>query len=188
MKTDGFKTLVNKSDYNTQSNHSENLYIVITDTTRLRDKLLKLSDDESDETKETVLRKLAWLLEFHRRENKPTWWRLFERRGLTELDLYDDIDCLVGLQRTKISPYKPSPRARNLAYEYSFNQNQMFKGQARSFHILGEENLRVTALDYQPEIGLISVQSKEEPPNRLSLIPDEFVRPERISSYGAGFS
>ncbi len=151
-----------------------------TDTTRLRDKLLKLSNDESDETRESVLRNLAWLLEFHRRENKPTWWRLFERRGLTELDLYDDIDCLVGLQRTKTSPYKPTPRARNLAYEYSFNPNQMFKGQAKSFHILGEENLRVTALDYQPDIGLISLQSKEEPPQRLSLIPDEFVRPEPI--------
>ena len=29
MKTDGSKTLVNKSDYNTQSTYSKNLYIVI---------------------------------------------------------------------------------------------------------------------------------------------------------------
>ena len=150
------------------------------EATKLRDRLLKLSETEPDEAKQGVLRNLAWILEFHRRENKPTWWRLFDRLGLTEVDLHDDMDCLVGLTRTSTPAFKPTPKARNLVYEYSFDPNQPFKGQAKGFYILGEDKLRVTALGYDPDAGLIGLQSKDEPPSRLSLIPDEYVNPKPI--------
>ena len=79
----------------------------ITVFTQLREKLLNLSLSENDNNKKNVLQNLAWVLEFHNRENKPTWWRLFDRLGLTEIDLYDDMDCLVGLQRTKKRHFFP---------------------------------------------------------------------------------
>lgn len=151
-----------------------------TETTRLRDRLLDLSETETNETKQSVLRNLAWVLEFHRRESKPTWWRLFDRLGLTEVDLHDDMDCLVGLQRTGTEPFLPSPRARNKVFEYAFDPNQPFKGQAKSFYVLGEDKVKVTAYSYDPENGVIGLQSKIEPAARLSLIPDEYVRPAPI--------
>ncbi|MDA1323455.1 MAG: TM0106 family RecB-like putative nuclease [Proteobacteria bacterium] len=148
-----------------------------TEVTRLRDKLLGMAELEPDEEKQSVLRNLAWLLEFHKRENKPTWWRLFDRLGLTEVDLHDDMDCLVGIQRTAKEPFLPSARARNKVYEYAFDPNQPFKGQARRFYVLGEDNVKVSCIDYDPEQGLICLQSKTEPADRLSLVPDEYVNP-----------
>jgi len=151
-----------------------------TEVTRLRDKLLEMAELELDGGKQSVLRNLAWLLEFHKRENKPTWWRLFDRLGLTEVDLHDDMDCLIGIQRTAREPFLPSARARNKVYEYSFDPNQPFKGQARSFYVLGEDNVRVSCFAYEPGEGHICLQSKTEPGDRLSLIPDEYVNPSPI--------
>jgi predicted RecB family nuclease len=151
-----------------------------TSTTLLRDKLLKLSEQEQNIGKRSVHCNLAWLLEFHNRENKPTWWRLFDRLGLSEAELHEDMDCLVGLRRTDREPFLPAPRARNSAFEYSFDANQPFKGQARSFYVLGETKLKVKCIEYDPESGNICIQSATELPDRISLIPDEYVSPAPI--------
>ena len=148
--------------------------------TKLRESLLNMSSIESDNNKKNVIKNLAWILEFHKRENKPTWWRLYDRLGLTEIDLHDDMDCLVGLKRTKTTKFLPSPRSRNYVYEYSFDQNQPFKGQSKTYYILEEQNLKVTAFETNFEKGIIKLQSKISPPARISLVPDEFVRPDPI--------
>jgi superfamily I DNA and/or RNA helicase len=151
-----------------------------TEITLLRDKLLQKALIEENEIKQSVLKNLAWILEFHRRENKPTWWRLFDRLGLTELDLHDDMECLVGLTRTNKEPYLHTPRARNKTYEYAFDVNQPFKGQSKSFYVLGDENFKLNTISFNDDEGLICLQSKEIPPNRISLIPDQFVNPAPI--------
>ena len=151
-----------------------------THITLLRDRLLEMSEEEADEAKQSVLRNLAWLLEFHRRENKPMWWRYFSRLGLTALDLYDDMDCLVDVQRTKSEPFLPSKRARNYVFEYEFDTNQPFRGQANRFHVLEDSEIKVTTYDYDPDEGLIRFQSKFEPLDRMSLIPDEYLNPYPI--------
>ncbi|MFN2640727.1 MAG: TM0106 family RecB-like putative nuclease [Actinomycetota bacterium] len=40
---------------------------------------------------------LAQLLDWHRREEKPEWWALFERMGSTPEELLDDPECIAGL-------------------------------------------------------------------------------------------
>ncbi len=75
-----------------------------------------------------ITENLAWSLEFHRRENKPVFWRLFDRLGMEDHELLDDIDCLANCIRTDKEPFKPTPKARNLAYEYKFDPDQEFKG------------------------------------------------------------
>jgi predicted RecB family nuclease len=151
-----------------------------TDVTRQRNTLLKSADLETGNDRKRILKNLAWLLEFHNRENKPTWWRLFDRQGKTELDLHDDMDCLVGIRRTTKEPYLPTSRSRNQVYEYEFDSNQPFKGQARSFYVLGEENVKVSCVAYNHKEGLISIQSKDYPGDQISLIPDEYVNPTPI--------
>ena len=154
----------------------------INQTTLLRDKiLLNAADIKEDDLKQsTLLETLAWSLEFHRRENKPTWWRYFDRKGLTEIELYDDMDCLVGLTRTSKEPYLPTERARNMVYEYCYDNNQPFKGKAKSFYVHDEDDLKLTTNYHEPDQGIIALQSKEPPPARLNLIPDEFVNPNPI--------
>lgn len=78
----------------------------VTQRIALRDSLLaKAKSQTSDDTERAVLTEnLAWMLEFHRRESKPLFWRLFDRLGLTEEELFDDLDCLAFCRRTGRAP------------------------------------------------------------------------------------
>ena len=151
-----------------------------THITRLRDRLLEMSENEADEVKQLVLRNLAWLLEFHQRENKPVWWRFFDRLGHTAIDLYDDMDCLVDLQRTTKKPFLPTPKSRNHVFEYEFDPNQPFKGQIKRFYVLENPDIKLTTYEYNSDAGLVSFQSRVEPLGRMSLIPDEYLNPRPI--------
>jgi len=161
----------------------------ITERTRLRDQLLLRAKQENTVAPEQakLTENLAWVLEFHRREAKPVFWRLFDRLGLSHLDLIDDLDCLAHCQRTGRAPFKPTAKARNLAYEYHFDSTQEFKGAAKHFYLLGVDTedggySKVTYLDNCSDLenGLIVIQAKHTPPNIISLIPDEYVNPNPI--------
>ncbi|CAH0992154.1 hypothetical protein SIN8267_02270 [Sinobacterium norvegicum] len=161
----------------------------VTERTQLRDRLLErvLSELESDPRKAALTENLAWVLEFHRREAKPIFWRLFERLGLSHIELMDDLDCLACCERTEREPFKPTPRARNMAYEYRFDPSQEFKGAQKQFYLLGVETedgntAKVTFVRDESDLenGLIVLQSKEEPPTIISLVPDEYVNPNPI--------
>ncbi|WP_232309013.1 DEAD/DEAH box helicase [Picosynechococcus sp. PCC 73109] len=98
------------------------------------------------------------------------------------------MDCLAWCKRTAKPAFKPTLRARNLAYEYQFDPSQEFKGASSSFYVLGLETaegkpISVTFLKDHSHLeqGLIVVQAKEEPPAVISLIPNEYVDPKPIS-------
>ena len=161
----------------------------ITQRIELRDRLLiSATQVFSENSKRAALTEnLAWMLEFHRRELKPLFWRLFDRLGLSEEELFDDLDCLAFCKRTKREPFKPTPKARNLAYEYQFDVGQEFKGAADYFYLLGLEdengkNIKVKFCSEESDLenGLVFLQSKNEPPSVVTLIPDEYVNPEPI--------
>lgn len=154
----------------------------------LRDRLLQLAEQQRQTHPERagVTENLAWMLEFHRRESKPVFWRLFDRLGRDHHELEDDIDCLANCIRTARKPFLPTPRARNHAYEYRFNPDQEFKpprDDKASFHVLGsQESLKVTYLagDSKLDEGLMAVQCKVDPGPVITLIPDEYVDPASI--------
>ncbi len=161
----------------------------ITAITNLRDQLLSKAESlkSHDIIESQICENMAWALEFHRREAKPVFWRLFERMGLTVEELYDDLDCLVNCIRTDKEPFKPTPKARSLAYEYAFDPHQEFKmANTTSFYILGEEdekgnNLKATLLKEHSSVskGRICLQLKE-PLSVVHLIPDDYVNPKPI--------
>lgn len=129
---------------------------------------------------------LAWLLEFHRRESKPVFWKLFDRLGRSNAEHFDDLDCLANCIRTEKPPFKPKPNSRNLAYEYKFDPDQEFKATAKKYYVLehASEDKR-TSLEVVHEAsdlnaGIIVLQSKNDPGELINLIPDEYVRPDPI--------
>lgn len=158
----------------------------ITDRLTLRDLLLERAKQYPPKEAQ-LIENLAWALEFHRRESKPVFWRLFDRLGLTHEELLDDSDCLALCERTARAPFKPGPRSRNLAYEYRFDPTQEFKEPTKQYYLLGEENekgkgVKVTYLPEESDLenGLISLQASLEPKSIISLIPDEYVSPNPI--------
>lgn len=161
----------------------------ITERIKLREALLERAkqltlENDSDAA---IAENFAWSLEFHRREHKPVFWRLFDRLGMEDHELLDDIDCLANCIRTDKEPFKPTPQSRNLVYEYKFDPEQEFKGISESYSIIGEEtkdgkSCKVNLLKDQSnmEDGIIALQAKNEPPSVISLVPDEYVNPEPI--------
>ncbi|MGM9370893.1 TM0106 family RecB-like putative nuclease [Legionella pneumophila] len=157
---------------------------------KLRNNLLKRASRLKDGGQEQLAKintVMAWSIEFHRRESKPVFWRLFDRLGLSEEQLLDDIDCLAFCHRTEKPPYKPTPKARNLVYEYSFDPTQEFKGNAKDYYLLGNEspdgkNIKAAyhAEGSDLDHGIIALQIKDEPDSPITLIPYEYVKPDPI--------
>jgi len=161
----------------------------ITARTVLRDTLLRQADalKTTNIPQAELTENLAWMLEFHRREAKPMYWRLFDRLGSTESELFDDLDCLAMCTRTERAPFKLTERTRNLSYEYQFDVAQEFKDTNSSFYLLGidDENEKSVGVKYikehsNLELGLVVLQSKHEPPSMVTLVPNEHVRPDPI--------
>ncbi|NLY65848.1 MAG: TM0106 family RecB-like putative nuclease, partial [Alcaligenaceae bacterium] len=154
----------------------------VTQRMLLRDRLLARAKTEQAE-QARITENLAWILEFHRRESKPVFWRLFDRLGLSHDELEDDIDCLANCQRTDRAAFKPTERARNLAYEYHFNVNQEFKiPRNDSMYLLENTKRKVKILPDASDFksGRVVVQAGFDPGDVISLIPDEYVNPDMI--------
>ena len=155
----------------------------------LRDRLLLQADlPTTPEAERTLLATLAGVLEFHRREEKNAWWRFFERMDPANTQLADDPNCIADCKRTQREPYKHKPKVRNLSYEYVFDIEQESRGISSTVTLKGgepDENGRFltgSVLRAESDLanGRIVIQCKNEPPEFVSLVPDEIVRADPI--------
>lgn len=130
---------------------------------------------------------LAWLLEFHRRADKPMWWQFFARQQMTVTELWEDMDCLSGVELVG----KPEPIARSWLFTYRFNAEQdtkLHEGKKVSF--VPDCGCLATIEDFDPEGELtLKVSSRSlgraginALPRETSLIPLDYVGPEPIPS------
>lgn len=141
-----------------------------------RNLLLKAADETLSQEDRNLAAMLAHFIKFHQREHKPMWWRLFERKGMTYEELYDDPDCLVGCVRTDKPPFKASIKARNYCYEYRYDVNQEFRNRRfTSVHILGEDDIKATVESVDTLAGLLTLKSPNELPAYFDVIADEYV-------------
>ncbi|MGF1602125.1 MAG: TM0106 family RecB-like putative nuclease [Thermosynechococcaceae cyanobacterium] len=127
---------------------------------------------------------LAHLLKFHERETKPFWWQRFTWLQMDEADLFDEPDCIAGLERTETPPIAPSGRSKSWSYEYQFDPTQDLRikdGQTWFAPEQPQKGCRLVKLDSQNGRALISISQKQldqtreeqphwEPPQRTSLI------------------
>ena len=66
---------------------------------------------------------LADLIDFHRREEKPMWWRMFDRAEATAEELRDDPGCLEGVRAVG----SPVADKKSLIQRYRFDPAQECK-------------------------------------------------------------
>ncbi len=126
---------------------------------------------------------LADLVDFHRREEKPMWWRLFDRASATSEQLRDDPGCIEGVQA--VGP--PISEKRSFLQGYRFDPAQecklaagdrskvMFTHQLRAKLTLAE--LDVSAGNLKLKLGAKTLDGAFGGtfPRQGSLIPDEHV-------------
>lgn len=131
---------------------------------------------------------LANLIDFHRREEKPMWWRMFDRASATSDVLRDDPACIDGVQAAG----SPTPDKQSLVQAYRFDPSQECKLAASDksrvmfTHNL-EAKLTLSALDVSAgtlelKIGKKGLNEKLAGafPARGSLLPDEYVSAKPI--------
>lgn len=114
-----------------------------------------------------LLFELVW---FHRREDKPQWWAMFDRAERETEELIDDLDCLAGLEATA----KARPEARSLvrAYRYPEQQTKLREGASVKARIEGLPGVSIFRLDEENrEVEVKFGQKAGPPPKSLDLIP-----------------
>ena len=131
---------------------------------------------------------LADLIDFHRREAKPIWWRMFDRAAATPEELRDDPGCIEGVRAAG----DPTVEKLSLVQEYRFDPAQECKlagdGETRVMfaHDLGA---KLTLLELDTDAGILKLKIGSRGlqsrfagrfPEQGSLLPDEYVSPKPI--------
>jgi uncharacterized protein len=111
---------------------------------------------------------LADLIEFHRREEKPSWWRLFDwLEDKTPGERQDDLNSLEGLWLSRDTPVKDN---RSWIYTYRFDPNSDTKIRPGNGVKLDHINLpSASVAEMDAKIGLIKLKiSQQELKKRLN--------------------
>ena len=134
--------------------------------------LLARAETEPNEEKRRITMLLSWLLEFHRRAEKPWWWKHFERLDADESELYDDTECLAGLVRTD-TPSRVI--LQSVGREYHFDADQETKLDVGDRGLIpAADGLTCTIerwVDRDAGLVELKIGMKKSLPDRLSLIP-----------------
>jgi len=136
----------------------------------LAEQLLASAQDE-------ITRLVAWLLGYHRREDKPMWWRFFARLKATAEDLYDDADCLANVRRTATSPVAVK-RSQRIEYEFDPDQDTKLEAGSHVFILDGRDKPSsrvIESIDFDCGRLTIRFGRGAQIPEGCHLIPDESV-------------
>lgn len=151
----------------------------------LASELLVSAENLSDPEQRRVQELLAGVLEFHKREDKPMFWRLFDREEMTTQELFDDLDCLADLKRTDDPLIEIK---KSFGHTYGFDPYQDTKLDVGSICYIATEadglgqKTRISSIDRKSgEVTIVVGPSQDVPPGEISLIPDEFVDSSIIS-------
>lgn len=110
---------------------------------------------------------------FHEREDKPTYWRIFEALSEESDALLDDLECLAGLEAIG----DPRPDKRSMARDYRFPvQESKLRAGTRSNPCIKPstrlETANLSALDMAAGTATLR-RGKDKPlPDHLDLLPD----------------
>jgi len=126
---------------------------------------------------------LADLVDFHRREEKPMWWRMFDRAKASSEELRDDAACIEGVRAIG----SPVSEKQSLVQEYRFDPFQECKLAAGDkSRVMFTHNLhaRFTLSELDSTTGCLKLKIGKKSlngefggafPQYGSLLPDEYV-------------
>ena len=155
--------------------------------------LLTALEKKVSETKDEELKRLhllfSHLLEFHRRERKPFWWRWFDRLASEPEVLKEDLDCLGD---ATLLPDLTQQVKQSKVFTYAFDPNQDTKisdGDKVNATANPDATFEVVAVD--DEKGLIELKigdgsiAKSFPdglPEQTSFIPAKSINDQSLRS------
>jgi uncharacterized protein len=117
---------------------------------------------------------LAHLIEFHRREDAPMWWRYFDRLKKSEEQLMEDADCLAGLTLEG----KPERVKQSFRYTYRFPEQETKIREGQTCRVVANPDIQFDIETMDFENGRLTFRRgirSSVPPLRLSLLPFDYV-------------
>src|ERR1700681_3594654 len=115
----------------------------------------------------------AHLLAYHRREDKPVYWALFDRYERDSDFIDDDTEALGGLTlATEIAPYKLKPSDRNLVYTYRFPAQQHKLGK-KPHDPYARRPLLGELVDIDDDALVVRIKRAPTAPDPRALIPGD---------------
>jgi uncharacterized protein len=134
--------------------------------------LTGIDEHTPEENGETRLRVLAaQLLDFHRREQKPQWWKMFDCLQMDVQELIEDGECIGGMQRDPaIAPYSEK---ESLVYTYRYPaQETKLRTGSNATRIDSGKAITLHEVDHDAGIVRLKIGKRSEPlPDVLSLGP-----------------
>jgi uncharacterized protein len=142
--------------------------------TEYRNKLLDASHPD-----EAFRHRLADLLEFHSREEKPEWWAIYDRQNRLEEELLDDAECIAGLKAMG-SPYSMG-RSSFYSFRYPAQESKRKVGDS----VIDVATLKgvgtIEQIDEARRIVVIGRAAHKGPlPERLNIGPGKPVETEPL--------
>jgi len=127
---------------------------------------------DSDEQIHQARKLTAHLMDFHRRESKPGWWKLFRCRDADPEDLMDDAESIAALKVLAVDPPK-GPRKRLYSYRCEYPEQRFKFGPgsvATRLDVL--ESVTVLSLDEEKrQVRLEMSQKAHVEPHQFSIGP-----------------
>ena len=115
-----------------------------------------------------VRERLMHLLEFHNREAKSQWWRLFARRDKSQQELIEDNECLADLQR--VGELQEEKRSYIYTYHFQLQEHKLKDGDQICDTSTTESIGSIFSLcEKEQKVKIKRGKGKEALPERLSI-------------------
>lgn len=127
-------------------------------------------DDRQAWTNKDHARELvSQLLEFHRREAKSTWWKLFELKEKNHVELMEEPEAIGGM---KLMGSEPIPKpARSFIYTYQFPEQEFKMSQGKACLSGSDKFEELEITEISESSRLVKIKSGKKLPEIISLIP-----------------
>ena len=144
---------------------------------RLRERLRPVGERHGEEVADLLLD----LSRFHKREDKPAYWAIFDRLTQESEDLRDDLECIQGLVATG-PKWKATARSNEREYRFPEQETKLRAGKSPCVKpALMPESINLVSLDERARTLILRRTTAKGPlPDRLDLIPERPLRNDKL--------
>lgn len=134
----------------------------------LRARLAPVRERLGDEVADLLLD----LNSFHRREDKPAWWAIFDRLAQESEELLDDLECIQGLEAVG-PPVKVTTKSFERTYRFPQQETKLRAGKKPCVKPAAmPEDIDLRSIDTTANTLVLRRSTTKGPlPDRLDLIP-----------------
>jgi len=126
---------------------------------------------------ESVADLLIDMGQFHKREDKPAWWAIFDRLAQESEDLLDDLECIQGLVAVS-EPVQVTRQSFERTYSFPEQETKLRAGKAPCVKPAATiEEVHLRTIDHDARTLVLRRSAAKGPlPDRLDLLPPQPLR------------